>query len=109
MKEKRSIFRWLYYAILAFLSAIYPIYWWIVIATTPKNPDSIDPTGLNLIVAIILAIFWYGALWLATLVYESILFALKKSSKRRFVIALSILFTLLIAVGGGLFINSLLS
>ena len=90
----------IFWIILAILIIVYPLYWHIEIATAVTNPDqNLDPTGLSIAVAIILGIFYYGALWLSALIYEIILFATKKITKRSFLTALGILFGLLITVG----------
>ena len=100
MKEKLPIRRYIFWIVLIVLIIAYPLFWYINIATTPTNPDQfLDPTGVAVAVAIILGFFYYGALWLASLIYTVILYALKKITKERFLISLFALLTVLVIAG----------
>lgn len=109
MKTKKPIWRAIFFIVLALLILAYPLYWFVEIETTPVDADKIDPSGLLLATAIILAPFYYGFLWLATLVYETLLYAFKKITKRSFLLSLSVLFGILITVSTILLISSLAS
>jgi len=110
MKKKIPFWRCIFWIVLAIFIIAYPLYWYIEIATTVPDPDQfIDPTGITIVVAIVLSLFYYGALWLATLIYEIILYATKKITKRKFLITLGILFGILVTVGGYLLISNLIS
>ncbi len=110
MKTRTPFRRMIFWIVLALLVVAYPLYWHIEIATTVVDPDQfLDPTGITIAVAIILGFFYYGALWLAALIYESILFATKKISKRKFLISLGVLLGVLITVGSYLLVSNLIA
>lgn len=95
--KKISFKRLIFPIILVVLILAYPLFWHIEIATTPVDPDQfIDPTGIVIALAIIIGVFYYGALWLATLIYAIILRARKIISKKRFFITLSALIAVLL-------------
>ena len=97
MKKRKFPWFWLVFALLI---VAYPLYWWISAATTVPNPDAtvqLDPYGLSLFLGIIIAPVYVGALLFLVLLYETLLFALKKTSKKRFITVASILGTLVLA------------
>ena len=99
MKAKKQYWRCIFWIALAALAIGYFLFWLISIVTTPSNPNNfIDSKGLSLVLAILIGIFYYGALWLMTLTYEIILFAHKQISKRKFFISLGILIAILLGV-----------
>lgn len=108
MKNKKFPLRAVFWIIIAILVVAYPLFWLVEIATIPENPDQfIDPTALSIAVAIIIGVYYYAALWLASLIYEIILLATKRITKRSFFIALGILFSILIMIGTVILLLSL--
>ena len=100
MRENRPFRPYIFWIVLIVLIIAYPLFWYIDIATTPTNPDQfLDPTGIAVAVAIIIGFFYYGALWLATLIYTVILYALKKITKEYFLISLFALLAVLVIAG----------
>lgn len=94
MKAKKQYWRCIYWIALAILVIGYALFWF---ADISQSPDGSFDKGVTIVAAIIIGVFYYGALWLATLLYEIILFAKKKISKRKFLISLGILLVILIA------------
>lgn len=99
MNTKTPLWRYIFPIVLALLVLIYPLYWYIVIATTPVDPEQfIDPTALTIVLAIVIGLIYYGVLWVATLVYTIVLRAKRIISKRKFLTLLCLLILVFVAV-----------